>query len=424
MNEFKLKNNLRVLFAPSKGTDTVTVLVLVRVGSRYEYQTINGASHFIEHLLFKGTKRRPNAQSISRVLDAVGADFNAYTDKHVTGYYVKVDKNHLSTAVDLLEDMVFHSVFDTKELNRERKVVIEEINMYRDTPARHVEDMLEEVLFKGNTLSWNIAGTPKGMIDMSKEEIMAYHQAYYRPSNMVVVVSGNIDRSARVLLEQKFGKNKESGLEGDDFNPFVSEEGREMDKRVAVQFKDTAQVQVAIGFPSYGIRDDRNEALRLLSVILGGNMSSRLFTQVREKKGLAYAVNASNYVYDDVGVVSVQAGLDRTRMPLAVKTILNELKKIARTGVSVEELKEAKTFIQGQVSIRLEDSQNRAEWYAKQVMFQSRVKSPGTYLKHIDEVTQSDLLKVAREVLDMNKMCMAVIGPYKDTKDFLVKVKL
>ena len=424
MNEFTLSNGMRVLLAPSKGTDTVTVLVLVRVGSRYEYAKINGASHFIEHLMFKGTKRRPNAQIISRILDAVGADFNAFTDKHVTGYYVKVDKNHMETAVDLLEDMIFHSQFETQELNRERKVVIEEINMYRDTPQRHVEDLLEEVLFQNNTLGWNIAGTPESMKAMPKEEILAYHSAYYRPSNMVLVVSGNIDRTAKALIEKKFGKNKDTRLEGDSFEPFEKQSPRPLEERISVQYKDTAQVQVALGFPSFGIQDEKNPAVRLLSVILGGNMSSRLFTEVREKKGLAYSVGAGNYLYDDVGVFSVRAGLDRTRMPLAVKTILNELKKIAKDGVTTQELKEAKTYVHGQVSIRMEDSQDRAQWFATQAMFQDAVLTPATYLKRIDAVTQAQLAKVAKDVLDLQQMCLAVIGPYKDSQEFLSTVKL
>ncbi len=424
MNEFSLSNGMRVLFAPSKGTDTVTVLVLVRVGSRYEYPKVNGASHFIEHLMFKGTKRRPNAQVISRILDSVGADFNAFTDKHVTGYYVKVDKNHLETAVDLLEDMIFHSKFDTQELNRERKVVIEEINMYRDTPARHVEDLLEEILFSKNTLGWNIAGSPESMKAMPKEEILAYHSAYYRPSNMVLVVAGNIDRKAKGLIEKKFGKNKDTRLEGDSFEPFETQVARPLVERVNVQYKDTAQVQVAFGFPSYGIQDEKNVVVRLLSVILGGNMSSRLFTEVREKKGLAYSVGAGNYLYDDVGAFSIRAGLDRTRMPLAVKTILTEVKKMAKDGVTTQELKEAKTYVHGQVSIRMEDSQDRAQWFANQLMFQDRVTVPATYLKRIDAVTQAQLAKVAKELLDTEKMCLAVIGPYKDTSEFLSTVKL
>ncbi len=424
MDQYTLKNGMRVLFAPSKGTDTVTVLVLVRIGSRYEYATINGASHFIEHLLFKGTKRRPTAQHISRTLDAVGADFNAYTDKHLTGYYVKVDKQHLTTAVDLLEDMIFHSVFDKKELDRERTVVIEEINMYRDTPMRHIEDLLEEVLFKGSTLSWNIAGSPKTMTEMDRDEILAYHAASYRPSNMVLVVSGNIDRKARSLIEKRFGKNRDVRLEGDGYEPFASVEKRELVKRVLVEHKDTAQVQVAFGFPSYGLGDQRNAIVQLLAIILGGNMSSRLFTQVRERRGLAYSVSAGNYMYDDAGAFSIRAGLDRTRTPLAVKTIIDEVKKLAKSGVTTQELKDAKTYLHGQLSIRMEDSQDRAEWYAKQAMFHPRIKSPGTYLKQIDAVTQSQVQNIAREIFNQNKMCLAVIGPYKDTKDFLSKVNV
>jgi predicted Zn-dependent peptidase len=197
-----------------------------------------------------------------------------------------------------------------------------------------------------------------------------------------------------------------------------------LNKRVIVEHKDTAQVQVALDFLRLVLGDERNPVAQMLAVILGGNMSSRLFTQVRERRGLAYSVSAGNYLYDDVGAFSIRAGLDRTRTPLAIKTIIGELKKIAKSGVTTQELKDAKTFLHGQVSIRMEDSQDRAEWYAKQAMFQSRIKSPATYLKQIDAVTQANVQSVAREILNQEKMCLAVIGPYKNAEEFLSNVKL
>ena len=189
-----LKNGMRVHLVPVDGTQAVTVLVLCKVGSRYETQPLNGASHFIEHLLFKGTKRRPTTLDISRSLDSVGAQFNAYTDKHRTGYYIKIDAKHTELAVDILHDMIFHSKFDAKELDRERKVVMEEINMYEDNPMRHVEDLLEGIVFEGNTLGWEIAGTHKTMTEMKREDIIAYRDAHYLPSRMVVTVAGTFEQ--------------------------------------------------------------------------------------------------------------------------------------------------------------------------------------------------------------------------------------
>ncbi len=417
MKSITLKNNLPVLFAPIPGTQTVTVLVLVRVGSRYEYKKINGASHFIEHLLFKGTKKRPTAQHISRALDAIGAEFNAYTDKHVTGYYVKVDKHYLELALDILSDMLFHSEFDARELNRERTVVIEEINMYRDNPMRHIEDMIEEVMFSGNTLSWNIAGTPKTMREMSRKEILAYHENYYQPSNMVLSIAGNIDRQAKTWIEKKFGKRK-AASEQKDYKSFVVKKTLD-DSKIKVQHKKTNQVQLAIGFPSFGVDDKRNPALNLLSVILGGNMSSRLFVKVRERKGLAYFVRASNHAYDDVGNFLIRAGLDRSRLKLATTIIIKELRSIVKNGVTASELKEAKTFVRGHLSIQLEDSYAQASWFARQKMFQKKLKTPKAHLKKIDALTRADLKQVAKEVLNEKQMSIAAIGPYKTKQEFL-----
>lgn len=423
MQQYKLKNGLRVMMVPSEGTETVTVLVLVRVGSRYEYKTLSGASHFIEHLLFKGTKKRPTAQHISRALDALGAEFNAYTNKHVTGYYIKVDKSALPLALDILSDMIFASKFDPKEVQRERSVVIEEINMYRDTPMRHVEDLLEEVVFAGNTLSWNIAGTPKSMTLMPRDEILAYYGAYYQPANMVLTVAGNIDAKAKKLIESHFGAAKAGKIQGDSYEPFVSKTKKDPGPAVNIQTKKTEQIQVALGFPSFGIGDERNVALQVLSIILGGNMSSRLFVQVRERRGLAYAVRATNCPYDDVGVFTIRAGLDKKRLPLAMQTIVSEVRKIAKTAVSAHELAEAKTFIHGQMSIRMEDTFDRAEWYAEQELFEQTQLSPQEYLKKIDGLTAAELKKVAKEVLDESKMSIGVVGPYADRADFLKKAK-
>lgn len=430
MTKLTLKNGLRVLLAPSEGTDTVTVLVLVRVGSRYEYKKLNGASHFIEHLMFKGTKRRPTAQHISRTLDAVGAEFNAYTDKHVTGYYVKVDRKALDLSLDILFDMIFSSKFDSAELNRERQVIIEEINMYKDNPMRHVEDLLEEQMFPGSTLGWNIAGSLKTMTQMPREEILDYYHSYYKPSNMVLIVAGNIDEKAKTRIEHWFGSQKRS--EGTPV-PFTAYVSRPVESRpglgfqrpgVGIQTKETEQIQLAIGFPSFGIDDKRNPALSLLSIILGGNMSSRLFVQVRERRGLAYFVRASNGQYDDVGVFSIRAGLDKKRLPLAMKTIMSELRKVVKNGVTAQELKDAKTFLHGQLSIRMEDTFSRAEWFARQEMFQKETDTPHMYMKKVDALSAADAKRVAKEVIDFSRMSLAVVGPYKNREDFLKKAGL
>ena len=416
----KLKNGMRVHLVPVEGTQAVTVLVLCKVGSRYETVPLSGASHFIEHLLFKGTTRRPTTLDISRSLDAVGAQFNAYTDKHRTGYYIKIDSKHTDLAVDILHDMLFHSKFDAKELDRERKVVMEEINMYEDNPMRHVEDLLEGIVFEGNTLGWEIAGTHKTMTEMKRADIIAFRDAHYLPSRMVITVAGKIPKNILSTLEKTFGSVKEPKKDHPSFEPFV---GTTAKRFATVQFKKTEQVHLMFGFPSFGIRDPRNEALTLLSLILGGTMSSRLFISVRERKGLAYMVRAGNTEYEDAGVFSVHAGLDKSRVKLAYKTILQELRKMKKEGVTAKELKEAVDNARGSLLLQMENSSAQAEWYGNDELFLDEAKSPEAYIKKLERVTLADVKEIAQEVLNEKKMKLAVIGPYKNEADFLKAVK-
>jgi len=422
-NQYTLENGMRVVLAPVKGTDTVSVLTLVRVGSRYEYPEINGACHFIEHMMFKGTRRRPTAQHISRTLDAIGSDFNAFTGKNYTGYYVKVDKSHLKLGIDIISDMLFFSKMESGEMDRERGAIIEEIHMYEDNPMMHVSDLLERVMFDGSSLGWEIAGTPKIIKEIDRDEMHAFYKKYYQPSNMVLVVSGNLDRSTRVWIEQYFGKQKSTGEKLEGFEEFALRPAHT--KPLArVQSKPTEQIQLAIGFPSFGLQDPRNTALALMGVILGGNMSSRLFVEVRERKGLAYFVRVANDGYEEVGNFMIRAGLDKKRLDVAVKTILQELRKIVREPVTAKELRDAKAYVRGQMAIRLEDSYQRAQWFAHERMFQSRVRTPESYLALIDGVKLKDVQAVAKDVLNLKQMSIVAVGPFKDEQNLLKNVGL
>lgn len=413
---FTLSNGMRVHVIPSIGTQAATVLVLTKVGSRYEYPDINGASHYIEHLMFKGTKKRPTTLDISRTLDAVGAEFNAYTGKDLTGYYVKVDGSHLPLAVDLLHDMLFNSLYDQEEMDRERGVIIEEINMYQDNPMMHVEDLFEQVLFEGSTLGWEIAGSHKTMRGMTRDQVISFRDSHYIPSRMVIAVAGKVTPDVRNLLEETFGKVPSGKEEPKLFTPFagVVEADR---PRAAVQKKDTEQIQLAMGMPSFGVDDKRNASLSVLSTILGGTMSSRLFISVRERKGLAYFVRSSNSTYDETGAFLIRAGLDKSRLSQAVSTIREEIQKIKTDGVTEAELLDAKTNKRGRLMLRLEDSSDLAEWYAKQELFVNKVKTPEEKLAEIDAVTAESVLEVANEVLNEKRMSLAMVGPYESSEE-------
>lgn len=418
MTQFTLDNGMRVMLAPVNGTDTVSVLVLVRVGSRYEPAHLNGSCHFIEHMMFKGTRRRPTAQHISRTLDAIGADFNAFTGKNYTGYYVKVDKNHLYLGLDIIDDMIFASKMDKGELNRERGAIIEEIHMYEDNPMMHVSDLLEEVMFDGSTLGWEIAGTPKIIREVDRDEMFNFWKEFYQPSNMVLVVSGNIDAKVKRWIDETFGKRKSAHKTFGSFMDFAVHKPHR--KPLArVQNKPTEQIQIAIGFPSFGMQDPRNSALTLLGVILGGNMSSRLFVEVRERKGLAYFVRVANDAYEEVGNFMIRAGLDKKRLDVAMTTIMKELRKIVRTPVTAKELRDAKAYVRGQMAIRLEDSYERAQWFAREKMFQKRVRTPEQYLKAIEAVTLKHVHRAAKDVIDLSQMSLAAIGSFKNEAAFL-----
>ncbi|MFH1404926.1 MAG: pitrilysin family protein [Patescibacteria group bacterium] len=413
-----LENGLRVILVPFEGTDACTFLAYCKVGSRYEYKEINGAAHFIEHMMFKGTKKRHRTIDISRVLDAMGAEYNAFTGKETTGYYVKSDFKHAKTSIELLHDMLFNSRFDARELERERGVIVEEINMYKDNPMMHIDELLESEMYEGSTLGWEIGGSHQTVQSMTRQQMIEFKQSYYSPDNMVVCLAGKINNDLLTAVKKTFGKEKQATDTQRGFCKYSSLPSQKIVK-ARVQYKDTAQIQFALGFPAFAISDKRTPALDLLSVILGGTMSSRLFISVRERKGLAYYIRAFGDSYTDTGAFIVQAGLDKSRLKLAYKTILSELRKIKKEKVSASEIKEAKDHISGKIALRMENSYDRADWYAKTQLYFGKVITPQQRLAEIQKVTPAQIQAVARQVLDEKKMTVAGIGPYKTKQSLL-----
>ena len=406
----KLKNGMSVILVPQKGASSMTLLVLTRVGSRYETRDISGGSHFIEHLMFKGTKKRPDTQDISRELDRYGAEYNAYTDKDVTGYYIKMDASKTELAVDMLHDMLFHSKYDAKEMDRERGVILEEINMYEDSPTRHVDDLLEEVFFPESTLGWNIAGTRDTVKSMTREALVKYRDAYYVPERMTVVVAGKIMPGLMTLLQKTFGSVHRPDGNDVPFLPFTPP--AKLKQPVAYQEKATEQVQLAISFYGLKMGDKDLAAASLLGVILGGGMSSRLFVEIREKRGLCYNVGAGHQAREDIGMFSIMAGLDKKRMPEAIAALYAEIKKTTKSLVTSEELRRAKDNIRGRTMLAFEDSATQAEWYGKQWLFRKKVETPEERMKRFEKVTAADIRRVAKVIFRPEAMASAVIGPF------------
>ncbi len=415
-----LTNGIPVIFVPQKGAESMTLFVFCRVGSRYESKDINGASHFIEHLMFKGTKRRPDTQMISKTLDRYGAEYNAMTSKDFTGYYIKMDAAHTPLAVDLLHDMLFHSKYDPKELDRERNVIVEEINMYEDNPQMHIDDLLEEALFPGSTLGWNIAGPREVIRTVPREKLIAYRDTYYIPSRLTIALSGKIHPQALALVKKTFGRVSAPKEKKDRaFSPFKTPS--HLKEPLALQDKNTEQVQLGMAFHGLPLGHPDLPAASLLATILGGSMSSRLFIQVRERRGLCYSVSASHQPMEDTGVFSVMSGLDKKRFPEAVKTILAEIKKTITSPVTAEELRRAKDHLRGKLTLAFEDSSFQADWYGRQWMFQGKIETPDARLRRFEKVTAAQIRRVAKTLFRPERMAKAVIGPFS-SKQSLAKM--
>ncbi len=394
---------------PLTGAESMTLLVLCKVGSRYETRELNGASHFIEHLMFKGTKRRPASTDISRVLDRYGAAYNAYTDKDLTGYYIKMDAAHTELAIDLLHDMLFHSHFDKKEMDKERGVIIEEINMYEDNPQMHIDDLLEASLYPDSTLGWDIAGPRENIRKVTRDQLVEYRDSYYIPERMTVVLAGKIVPGALKLIADRFGKVKRPAGKDKPFAPFVAP--KRLPDPIAFQDKATEQVQFSMAFHGFASNDPLLPAAGLLGSILGGGMSSRLFTELRERHGLCYSVSAGHSAREDIGAFGIQAGLEKGNVEKAVKAIIKELKSVLAKGVTTEELRRAKDQVRGRLTLSFEDSASQAEWYGRQWLFKKKLETPDQRLALFEKVTRADIQKAAKRLFRPELMATAVIGP-------------
>lgn len=406
-----LRSGARAVLIPRHETEAATILVTYPVGSRYETRNLAGVSHFIEHLMFKGTVQRPTTLAISKELDGFGAEYNAFTSKDHTAYYVKAAAAKLPVAADVLADMLFHSKFDAKEIERERKVIVEEINMYEDNPLYSIEDLFETTLFgDAHPVGRDVIGTREVIRTVSRAAILKYRSRFYGANTPIVVVAGKFDAATTLaLLGSKFRGAKR-------LRPVAPKPYRRYPAgiRVAVKQKKTEQVQLGLGFPGLPLGHRDLPALQLLAVALGGSMSSRLFIQIRERLGLCYSVRASASVYTDAGALYIQAGLDRSRLDLAIRAILKELLRVRREGIKPEELTRAKDYLQGKLVLDLEDSENIANFYARQLALLGKLETPEQRFARFARVTPADVRRVARAVIQPKTLTLAAIGPGLD----------
>ncbi|MFH1598452.1 MAG: pitrilysin family protein [Patescibacteria group bacterium] len=417
----RLKNGATVLCAPENRTKAVTLLILFGVGSRHESTSLNGIAHFIEHLVFKGTPKRPSTLHISQELDSMGAEYNAMTAKDFTGYYIKVSHQKMNKASDILFDMILNSLFDKKMLQQEKKVIIEEINMYEDNPLMYLGDLFEQTVYgKKSKLGQLISGPKSNIKALNRTKVLNFMKRFYHPGNMVVVGSGHINSPQLVNLTEKYI----SGLSQKKRTAFQKEKVTQSKPQLSLLNRKTEQVQIGLGFPAYSYFDKDIYALEVLSNILGGMMSSRLFIEIRVKRGLAYFINSSLNIYQDTGNLMIQAGLDKSRINLAIAAILDQLKIVKKEGVTVQELKKAKDNLTGKLILKIEDSESVASYLAKQYLLTKRIITPQQLIKKIKAVRQQDIKRVANDIFQNKKINLALIGPFADKSPFAKLLKI
>lgn len=417
----KLENGLEVLLIDTKST-SLTTLLLVGAGSRYENEKNNGIAHFFEHMAFKGSKKYPNSFVISSTVEGLGGMFNAFTSKDHTGYWIKSTRNHFPTVIDVISDMVLNSKLDTEEIEREKGVIKEEINMYEDSPQRKVGEIFEGLLYRGNPLGFDIAGIKETVDTFDRKTFTEYIKNLYHPGNSVLVIAGGLDEKTDYI---KIVNEKFSNWKNDERAKYKQINESQEKPQILIKYKKTEQAHFCLGFRAFSYNDNRKYALNVLSAILGGGMSSRLFIQVRERKGLCYYISTGSELYSDCGNIVTQAGVTNNieKVKEAMKTIVDEHKKIANGDLNPDELKRAKELIKGRLLLSLEDSTNVASYFGTKKLLQGKVESPEDIIKKIEAVSSEDVTSLARELFVRRTLNIALIGPFNqsdfESEDYL-----
>lgn len=409
-----LKNGLTLITVPIPSLESVTTLVAVGAGSRYETKKINGISHFLEHMFFKGSKKYPTAEIISTMVDSIGAINNAATSKEWTYYWIKSSSKHIELATDLISSMLKDSLLQSEEVEREKGVIIEELRMYRDNPTRYIWDLYENLQFGNQPLGWDIGGDEKTINSLKREDFVKYVDSLYAPTNCVLVFAGKLPENIEELAEKYFKDLPKRA----EHKPMGYQKVLQEKPRSNVYFKNTDQANLILGVEAFDRDDDRRYPAKVLATILGEGMSSRLFMQVRERRGLAYHVSSDSDSYIDTGMFINYAGLKLEKVYEGLKVIIDELHKISDKKVAGEELKKAKEMIRGRLALRSESTNFLAEYFGVNFALDRKIESFEEYLKGIDAVTEDDVLAVAKHLFNKNKFNLQVIAPIKDTAEF------
>lgn len=414
----KIDKKTPLYLVPLKGAKTATLMFLFNTGSKYETRESSGISHFLEHMFFKGTKKRPDTASISSALDSLGCDFNAFTSKEYTGYYVKSAASKIRPAFNILGDMLLNSLFDETEIEREKGVIIEELNMYEDNPLMHIEDVFESCLYGDTPAGWDTIGSKENINAFKREDFINYFESQYGKNSVSIILAGKysaLDVASLEKIIMKFPENK--------WKDKLAVIEKQKKPEIKVVTKDVDQVTMSLGVRTVALSSVWDLRLKLLALILGGSMSSRLFIRLRERNGLAYFVRTSTEFYTDTGYLTTQAGVPVDKAQEAVKIISEEYQRVVDEKISPEELKKAKDLLAGRMALRLEASDEVASWYSKQAVLKAKIKTPAEVLKEIKKISAADLQKTAKKFFVKNNLNLALIGKVKE-EDFKKVLKL
>ena len=401
-----LDNGLRIITETMPHTRSVSVCIFIGVGSRYEAEAEAGISHFIEHLLFKGTQKRTTAREISEAIEGVGGILNGGTDRELTLYWCKVVQPHFRLALDVLVDMLLHSRFDPQDIERERQVIIEEINMGRDSPQQQVDMLIDELLWPNHPLGRDTVGSKESVTAITRDMMLDYLQGQYSPDNTVITIAGNIQHQEMVTAVSEALGNWINQQPHPGYSAYTEQQAQ----RLRVETRDTEQAHLCLALPGLSLLHPKRFTLDLLNVILGQGMSSRLFTEIRDKLGLAYSIHSYVSHFLDSGSVTIYAGVEPKNLEAAITAILEQLSQL-REIVPEAELSKAKELSKGRLLLRMEDSRNVAGWMGGQEILTGRILTVDEVVSIIDAIAADELKQLAQELLVGDHLRLAVVGP-------------
>ncbi len=410
----KLKNGLRVILVPQAGSLATTVMVTVEAGSKYETKDLNGISHFLEHMCFKGTKDRPRPIDIASELDALGAQYNAFTGQEFTAYFAKAKNENFDAILNVVSDLYLNPAFDPAEIEKEKGVIIEELNMYEDTPARKVGELFMELVYGDQPAGWGIGGRKEVIRKATRDDFVKYRAKHYLPQATVVVAAGGFNLKGAVEKIEKHFSVLPHGVKG---TKVKVKESQKKPKEL-IHFKESDQSHLVMGFRACDMHDERRFALEVLAEILGGGMSSRLFQSIREGLGAAYYVRADADLYSDHGLFMMAAGAEHSKLDLVIKAALKEFSKIKEEKVNPADLKRAKEHLLGSMFLSLETSDELASYYALEEVMGMKLTSPEALARKIQAVSAEEVQRMARTFFRNDRLNLSIIGPFRK-KSFL-----